>query len=67
MVVVRSDEVREGAKVRVREDHPKPGLRGLVGVVAKTYGAHDRRAVHVRFEDGVWQLLWPRDVEQEGD
>lgn len=51
--------------MRVREDHPKPGLRGLVGVVAKTYGAHDRGALHVRFEDGVWQLLWPRDVEHE--
>lgn len=35
--------------------------------MAKMYGAHDRVALHVRFEDGLWQLLWPRDVEQEAE
>lgn len=62
---MRPDEAWLGARVRVREGCEKSDLRGRVGTVAKMYGAHDRVALHVRFEDGLWQLLWPRDVEQE--
>ena len=62
---MRPDEARVGTKVQVREGCEKADLRGRVGVVAKTYGAHGRAALHVRFDDGLWQLLWPRDVERE--
>lgn len=51
--------------MRVRGGFKKAPLRGRVGTVAKTYRAQDRLALHVRFEDGLWQLLWPRDVERE--
>lgn len=51
--------------MRVREGHERADLRGRVGTVAKTYATHDRVALHVRFDDGLWQLLWPRDVELE--
>ena len=50
--------------MRVREGCDKEDLRGRLGTVAKTYTAHDRMALHVRFEDGLWQFLWPNDVER---
>ena len=62
---VRPDEARVGARVRVCEGCEKAYLRGRVGTVAKTYATHDRVALHVRFQDGLWQLLWPNDVERE--
>lgn len=48
--------------MRVREGCEKAYLRGRVGRVAKAYSVHDRVALHVCFEDGLWQLLWPQDV-----
>ncbi len=62
---MRSEEARVGAKVRVRESSAKARLRGMVGTVAKTYGPPEHRALHVRFEDGLWQLLWPAELEEE--
>ena len=58
-------EARVGVRVRVRESSAKAELRGLVGTVAKTYGPPERRALHVRFDDGLWQLLWPNDLVEE--
>lgn len=49
----------------MRECCEKADLRDRVGTVAKTYATHDRTALHVRFDDDLWQLLWPRDVERE--
>ena len=65
MSAVRPDEVWVGARVRVRGGCEKAPPRGRVGTVAKAYRAQDRLALHVRFEDGLWQLLWPRDAERE--
>ena len=63
MSAVRPDKAWVGA--RVRGGCEKAPLRGRVGTVAKAYRAQDRLALHVRFEDGLWQLLWPRDAERE--
>lgn len=63
---MRPDEARVGTKVRVREGYEKADPPGRVGTVAKTYVAHDRVALHVRFDDGLGQLSWPRDVELSG-
>lgn len=63
---MRPQEARVGVRVQVRESSAQVGLRGLVGTVAKTYGPPERRALHVRFDDGLWQLLWPDDLVEEG-
>lgn len=62
---MRFQGARAGARVRVRESSAKVELRGLVGTVAKTYGPPERRALHVRFDDGLWQLFWPDDLAVE--
>lgn len=42
-----------------------PHLSGIVGTIERTYRTSERTALHVRLEDGRWQLLWPREVEPE--
>jgi hypothetical protein len=52
-------------RVRVREDCQKAHLRGLAGTVMAAYHSSGRHAVHVRLDDGRWQLFWLGDLEEE--
>ncbi len=36
----------------------------MVGTLARTYGSRKRKAVHVSFEDGLWQLFGPEELEK---
>ncbi len=53
-----------GSRVRVSEHYAKEDLRGSSGTVMALYGHGNRTAVHVRFTDGLWQLLWAEDLER---
>lgn len=56
-----------GSRVRILEGARKPQLRGLRGEVMATYGPPERRAAHVRLDDGRWQLLWLEDLEESAE
>ena len=62
--MIRLGKVQVGTKVKVREDYRIPELRGMVGMVARTYGTGKRKAVHVSSEDGLWQLFRPEELEK---
>ena len=64
---MRPEEIRTGARVRVVDDHRSPHLSGMAGIVERVYSASGRKAVHVRLEDGRWQLLWPEELELLGE
>jgi hypothetical protein len=63
---MRPEEVRTGAKVRVADGHRSPHLLGLLGAIEQIYRTSERTAMHVRLDDGRWQLLWPQELEQLG-
>lgn len=53
-----------GMWVRVHSGHRNRDLDGMIGTVMHIYGTSSGRTVlHVRLEDGRWQLLWPEEVE----
>ena len=64
---MRPQEARSGARVRVVDGHSAPHLLGLLGTIERTYRTSDRTALHVRLDDGRWQLLWPQEVEPVGE
>lgn len=47
--------------------HRVPHLLGLLGTIERAYRTSEREALHVRLEDGRWQLLWPQEVEPLGE
>lgn len=49
--------------MRVVDGHRVPHLLGLLGTIERTYRTSKRTALHVRLDDGRWQLLWPQEVE----
>ena len=55
---LESEEVHPGILVRVREDHRRPELEGMVGIVRKSYGAPEYLALDVELEDGQLELFW---------
>ena len=61
---MRSQEVRRGTTVKVREGHRRPELRGLLGTVAQRWGNSDCAALLVRLEDGRYELFWRRELEE---
>jgi hypothetical protein len=52
-----------GIKVKVREDHRVPELRGTVGKVVGSYGGEELMVLNVHFPDGSYQLFWPGDLD----
>lgn len=60
---MRSQEARVGARVRVVDGHRAPHLLGLLGTIERTYRTSERTALHVRLDDGRWQLMWPEELE----
>jgi hypothetical protein len=61
---VRSEEVRIGMKVRVREHHRIAERRGMVGRIVGRYGGEEYVALDVRFRNGQQLLFWPGDLEE---
>ena len=55
--------VRVGTEVRVRQDLRSSNLRGMIGKVVGSYGAHELMALAVHFPNGRCQLFWPGDLE----
>ncbi len=63
---MRRREARTGVRVRVRDGARHPSFEGMSGTVMRTYRSSDRTALHVRLDDGRWQLLWPHELEDLG-
>ncbi len=61
---MKSEEVRIGVTVRVRECHRIAERRGMVGMIVDRYGGEEYMAVDVRFTDGQQRLFWPEDLEE---
>ena len=57
-------ELSIGTRVRVSENCSKEHLRGLPGEVMAIYRRGEHTAIHVRFTDGLWHLLWAKDIER---
>ena len=51
-------------RVKVRERHRIEERRGLVGIVAGTYGGEEFTAIEVVFPNGQRRLFWPADLEE---
>jgi hypothetical protein len=63
--VVRSEDARRGARVRVRETHRKPELRGLLGTVQQRWGSPNYRvALLVWLDEGRYELFWSYELEE---
>ncbi len=61
---MKSEEVRIGMRVRVRECHRIAERRGMVGRIVARYGGEEYMAVEVRFPDEHKRLFWPEDLEE---
>ena len=59
-----TDGIVTGARVLVRESCAKKLLRGLLGTVTVVYRSSRGVAVHVRVDDGRWQLFRSQDLER---
>ncbi len=58
------EEIKPGARVSVVDGHRVPHLLGLLGTIGRSYRSSSGRiAVHVRLDDGRWQLMWPQELE----
>jgi hypothetical protein len=65
---VRTQEARIRARVTLSEHHGRSDLAGQTGTIERIYGAPPKKtALHVRFDDGCWQLLWHHEVEPSGE
>jgi hypothetical protein len=62
--VLRPEEARVGAKVRVSDRHRIAERRGMLGRVVARYGGGEYMAVDVRLADGRHRLFWPSDLEE---
>ncbi len=63
---MKSEEVRPGMRVKVRDHHRIEQRRGLVGTVVGRYGGEEHVVVDVRFPDGRQRLFQPEDLEEVG-
>ena len=61
---MKSENVRVGTTVRVRDNHRIAERRGMVGRIADRYGGEGYIAVDVRFSGGQRRLFWPEDLEE---
>ena len=61
--LVRPEEAQVGVQVRVADSRRAAHVLGAIGTIMRTYRSSERKALHVRLEDGRWQLLWPEEVE----
>jgi hypothetical protein len=59
------ERLPEGTRVQVRDSCGKVHQGTVMGTVMATYCSPGRTAVHVRLDDGRWQLLWAEDLEKE--
>lgn len=58
------EEIQTGTRVRVVDGRRVPHLLGVLGTIERTYSSSSgRTALHVRLDDGRWQLLWPQELE----
>lgn len=64
-VKLTSSEARAGMKVRVREDHANPELRGQVGTVEHVWGHPSYAALDVRLGNGRLGLFWYYQLQKE--
>ena len=62
---MRSEEIRRGMKVRVRETYRKPELRGLLGTVQQRWGSPNYRiALLVWLDEERYKLFWSYELEE---
>jgi hypothetical protein len=61
---MKEERISIGTTVRVCEHHRIAERRGMVGSIAKYYGAEGYKVVDVHFSDRLRWLLWPDDLEE---
>ncbi len=59
-----SQEVQLGTRVRVREEHGRAELRGLLGTLDQRWGNSDYPAFLVWLEAGRFELFWDYELEE---
>ena len=59
-----SEEAQIGKRVRVRADHRRRLLRGLVGTIEKSWGDPTYIALDVLLDDGRSELFWHHELEE---
>lgn len=63
---MRGDVTKAGTRVKISDEHMRPDLAGHEGTVERAYRSTGKTALHVRLDDGRWQLLWPHEIERLG-
>ena len=63
---MKSSETHVGTSVRVLDGERRNG-KGSFGIIERTYGHPDYRAVEVRFGDGDSGLYWHHELALEGE
>jgi hypothetical protein len=58
-----SEEARIGLRVRVREEHRAPHVRGKTGTVTHTWGDPLYLALDVLLDNGNESLFWHHELE----
>ena len=59
-----SEEARIGLRVRVREEHRSPHVRGRTGTVTHAWGDPHYLALDVLLDDGDEKLFWHHELER---
>lgn len=59
-----SEEAKIGMRVRVREEHRSPDVRGRMGTVTHTWGDPHYLALDVLLDGGSEQLFWHHELEE---
>lgn len=58
-----SEEAKVGMRVRVREDHRYPHVRGKKGTVTHKWGDPHYVALDVVLDDGGQKLFWHHELD----
>ena len=58
-----SGEAKIGMRVRVREDHRSPHMRGACGTVTHIWGDPNYTALDVRLDNDDQKLFWHHELD----
>ena len=63
-ILIRSEEARIGARVRVSESGRHSEWRGLTGTISGKWGNPEYLALDVQLDEGRTQLFWHHELEE---
>ncbi len=59
-----SEAAQIGKRVRIRQEHRRKALRGMVGTIEKRWGNPEYVALDVLLDDGRSELFWHHELEE---